>query len=90
MLYNWTENNAQNWWIVVTSVTVSAAATSWTATADATLIWWTVIWVVATSNQDQFVDNVAIDASWVITVTLNAAATADNVFNVAVLAATWN
>lgn len=90
MLYIWDQNNAQNWWVVITEVTVAAAATSWTATADTSLIWWTIIWIVPAWNQDQFVDNVAIDADWVITVTLAAAATANNVFNVAVLTATWN
>lgn len=90
MLYLWTENNAQNWWVVVTEVTVASWAASWVCTADTTLIWWTIIWIVPATNQDQFVDNVTLSSSWVITVTLAANATADNVFNVAVLTATWN
>jgi len=65
----------------VVSVTVVAAATSGTATVtDGSII----LGYYPTGNQDQFVDNIAI-ASTTLTITLAAAATADNTFNVILL-----
>ena len=67
----------------VVSVTVVAAATSGTATVtDGSII----LGYYPTGNQDQFVDNIAI-ASTTLTITLAAAATADNTFNVILLKA---
>ena len=65
-------------------ITVAAGATSGSAAADATLIGGTVIGIVPAGNQDQFVDNVAINGTGVTTVTLAAAATAINTFKVTV------
>ena len=65
----------------VVSVTVVAAATSGTATVTTGSI---ILGYYPTGNQDQFVDNIAI-ASTTLTITLAAAATADNTFNVILL-----
>jgi len=65
----------------VASVTVAAAATSGTATVTAGSI---ILGYYPIGNQDQFVDNIAI-ASTTLTITLAAAATADNTFNVILL-----
>jgi hypothetical protein len=65
----------------VIAVTVLAAATTGTGTVVANAI---VLGIYPTGNQDQFVDNVAI-AGTTLTVTLAAAATANNTFNVVVL-----
>lgn len=67
--------------IVVKTVTVNAAATTGTATV---VTGSTVLGIVPSGNQDQFVDNVAI-AGTILTVTLAAAATVANTFNVTVL-----
>lgn len=65
----------------VISVTVLATATTGTGAVVANAI---ILGIYPTGNQDQFVDNVAISGT-TLTVTLAAAATADNTFNVAVL-----
>lgn len=70
---------------VFKEITVTAAGTSGTAAADTSIIGGTVIGYAAKGNQDQFVDNVAIDETGVTTLTLAAAATADNTFRVAIL-----
>ena len=66
------------------AVTVAAVASSGVSTADPDLVGGTIIGIVPTGNQDQFVDDVTVSATGVITVTLAAAATAENSFNVAV------
>ena len=63
------------------SVTVLAAATSGTATVTSGSI---VIGWRATGNQDQFIDNIAVSGT-TLTITLAAAATADNTFQVTLL-----
>ena len=63
------------------SVTVLAAATTGTATVTAGSI---ILGYYPTSNQDQFVDSIAI-SSTTLTVTLGTAATANNVFTVVLL-----
>ena len=65
----------------VASVTVLAAATTGTATVTAGN---TVVGYYPAGNQDQFVDNVAISGT-TLTVTLAAAATANNLFKVVML-----
>lgn len=65
----------------VASVTVATGQTAWTATVVAG---GQILGIYPTWNQDQLVDNVAI-ASTTLTVTLAAAATADNTFNVVIL-----
>ena len=65
------------------SVTVLAAATTGTATVTLGDI---VLGYYPTSNQDQFVASIAI-SSTTLTITLGAAATADNVFTVVMLKA---
>jgi hypothetical protein len=72
------------------AITVSAAATSGTNTADVELIGGKIVGIVPTGNQDQFVDNVELSAAGLVTVTLAAAATADNTYNVIVARATGN
>ena len=67
----------------VVAVTVAAAATSGTGTCTADSI---ILGYYPTSNQDQFVDSIAVSGT-TVTVTLAAAATADNVFNVVMLKA---
>lgn len=67
--------------IVHEDVTVAAAATSGTATVVAGS---KILGIYPVSNQDQHIDSVAI-ADTTLTVTLAAAATADNVFKVVVL-----
>ena len=67
------------------AVSVTAAASSGASAADPELVNGTIMGIVPSGNQDQFVDNVAVTAaSGVVTVTLAAAATADNTFNVTV------
>jgi len=68
------------------AVTVAAAATSGSSAADSDLVGGTILGHYSTGNQDQFVDNVVLNADGSVTVTLAAAATADNTFNVVVLA----
>lgn len=73
--------------ITTKTVTVALWGTSWVTVADTAIIWGTILGIVPTWNQDQFVDNIAINGSWVLTVTLAAAATADNTFRVSILKA---
>lgn len=63
------------------AVTVNAAATSGTATVKAGA---KILGILPSGNQDQFVDNVALSGT-TLTVTLAAAAAANNTFNVTVL-----
>jgi len=63
------------------TVTVAAGATSGTATVTEGAI---VIGYYPAGNQDQFVDNISISAT-TLTITLAAAATADNIFRVVLL-----
>ena len=88
MLYKWTADKVGD--IELVAVTVAAAASSWVSSADPALVGGKILGNYATSNQDQFVDSVAIGATGIVTVTLAAAATADNVFAVSVLRATGN
>ncbi|NOZ68008.1 MAG: DUF2190 family protein [Deferribacteres bacterium] len=67
------------------SVTVAAGTTAGSSAADTALVGAEVIGIYPTGNQDQLVDNVAVNADGSITVTLAAAATADNTFSVACL-----
>ena len=69
----------------VVGVTVTAAATSGVSSADDDLINGEIFGYYPTGNQDQFVDNVVLSSSGVVTITLAAAATVDNTFNVIVL-----
>jgi hypothetical protein len=66
------------------AITVAAAATTGVSAADPDLVAGTIMGIVPTGNQDQFVDDIAVGATGVVTVTLAAAATADNTFNVTV------
>lgn len=66
------------------AITVNAAAASGVSSADADLVGGVIVGIVPTGNQDQFVDNVTVSATGVVTVTLAANATANNTFNVAV------
>ncbi|MCP4259096.1 MAG: DUF2190 family protein [Planctomycetes bacterium] len=70
--------------IVAVAVTVSAASATGSSSADTSLIGGTIIGILPTGNQDQFVDNVTIAGDGAVTVTLAANATADNTFNVMV------
>jgi len=70
----------------VVPVAVAAAATSGSSSADSDLVNGEIIGIFSTGNQDQFVDNVVLNADGSITVTLASAATAENTFKVTVLA----
>ena len=67
------------------AITVAAATTSGSSAADSTLVGGEIVGIYPTGNQDQFVDNVVLNADGSITVTLAAAATAANTFKVFVL-----
>lgn len=69
------------------AVTVSIGQTAGASAADPTLVGATVVGFAGTSNQDQLIDSIAVEATGAITVTLAAAATANNVFDVAILKA---
>ena len=69
----------------VVTVTVAAGATSGSSAADSELIGGEILGFYPAGNQDQFVVNVVLNPDGSVTVTLAAAATADNVFNVVVL-----
>jgi len=69
----------------VVSVTVAAAATTGSSAADSELVNGEIIGIISAGNQDQFVDNVSLGADGSVTVTLAAAATANNVFKIVVL-----
>jgi len=66
------------------AITVLAAATTGSSAVDSDLVGGTIVGIVPTGNQDQFVDNIALSATGAVTVTLAAAATAANSFSVAV------
>ena len=67
------------------AVTVAASATSGSSAADSDLVGGEILGIYPAGNQDQFVDNVVLNSNGSVTVTLAAAATADNTFNVVVL-----
>jgi len=67
------------------SVTVATGATSGSSAADSDLVNGEIFGFMPAGNQDQFVDNVVLNADGSVTVTLAAAATADNVFKIVVL-----
>ena len=67
------------------AVTVSTGNSSGSSSNDADLVGGEILGIYPTSNQDQFVDSVALDVNGAVTVTLAANATADNVFKVVVL-----
>jgi len=69
------------------AVTVAAGATSGSSAADADLEGGAIVGYYPTGNQDQLVDSIVLNADGSVTITLAAAATADNTFNVVVLAA---
>ncbi|MBW2672972.1 MAG: hypothetical protein JRD89_06075 [Deltaproteobacteria bacterium] len=67
------------------AVTVPAGATSGSSAADSELAGGGIVGYYPTGNQDQFVDSVVLNPDGSVTITLAAAATADNTFNVVVL-----
>lgn len=71
----------------ITSVTVnvSAGQSSGAASASTALIGGTILGIRPSGNQDQHVDNVTLNGSGVVTVTLAANATAQNNFVVTIL-----
>jgi hypothetical protein len=69
------------------AITVAAGQTSGSSAADSTLVGGQIIGIYPTGNQDQLIDNVALNADGSVTVTLAAAATGNNTFNVIVLKA---
>jgi len=68
----------------VVAVTVVVAATSGSSAADSELVGGQILGYYSTGNQDQLVDNVSLGLDGSITITLAAAATANNTFNVVV------
>lgn len=69
----------------VVAVTVSAGNTAGSSSADSELVNGQIIGIYPTGNQDQLIDNVVLNANGSVTVTLAAAATGNNTFNVIVL-----
>jgi len=67
------------------AVTVALGASSGVSAADLELVGGVILGYYPTSNQDQLVDSIALGATGIVTVTLAAAATADNVFAVTVM-----
>jgi len=70
--------------IKTVSVSVSAGATSGTSAADSDLVGGTILGYYPAGNQDQLVDNITLGADGKVTITLAAAATAENKFKVVV------
>lgn len=66
-------------------VTVAGGDTTGSSAADSELVGGVILGIYPTGNQDQFVDNVVLNADGSISVTLGAAATADNTFKVVAL-----
>ena len=66
------------------AVTVAATQTSGSSAADPDLVNGVVLGMHPTGNQDQYVDNVALNADGSVTITLAATATANNTFKVIV------
>jgi len=78
--------NYKRFYLKTVAVTVAQNATSGVSAADKEIIDGTIVGYYPTSNQDQFVDSVAITvATGVITVTLAATATAINYYAVVVM-----
>ncbi|MEM4408593.1 MAG: hypothetical protein QXI19_07610 [Candidatus Caldarchaeum sp.] len=71
----------------VVTVTVNAGSASGSSAADATLVGGEILGYYPAGNQDQFVDNVVLNADGSVTVTLAANAVANNTFKVIVLKA---
>lgn len=65
-------------------INVAAAATTGTSTIDAASAGGKILGVYAAGNQDQFIDNVVLNANGSVTVTMAAAATAINNIRVVV------
>lgn len=70
--------------IVQVAVTVNAASATGSSAADTSLKNGKIVGIYPTGNQDQFIDNVVLNADGSVTVTLAANATANNTFNVMV------
>ena len=64
------------------SVTVAAGGTSGSSDADPELVGGEILGYFPAGNQDQFVADITLNADGSITITLAAAATADNTFKV--------
>jgi len=69
----------------VVAVTVLAAAVAGSSAADGNLSLGEILGFYPTGNQDQFVDSVVLNADGSVTITLAAAATVANTFNVVVM-----
>ena len=69
----------------VVTVTVSSGATSGSSSADSELVGGEIVGVYPAGNQDQFINDISLNSDGSITITLAAAATADNTFKVVVL-----
>lgn len=66
------------------AVTVASGAASGSSAADATLVGGQIVGQYPTTNEDQLIDNIVLNADGSVTVTLAANATADNTINVTV------
>lgn len=66
------------------AVTVEDTETVGVSAADTDLVGGAILSITPAGNQDQLIDNVELETDGVVTVTLAAAATLDNVFNVMV------
>jgi hypothetical protein len=90
MLYKWTADKVGS--IVLETATIAAAWTTIANSADAALIGGKIVWVYATSANtvDAYLETATISATWVLTVTVSSAMTAEVVYTVAILRATGN
>lgn len=70
--------------LVKKTITVATGAATGSSAADATLVGGQLVGQYPTTNQDQLIDNIVLNADGSITVTLAANATADNTINVVV------
>jgi hypothetical protein len=78
--------NYKRFLLKTVSVTVAQSATSGVSSADRELINGTIVGYYPVTNQDQFVDEIALAATTgIVTVTLAAAATAANYYKVVVM-----
>lgn len=71
--------------VTTVAINVAATATSGSSAADASMKGAVILGVYPAGNQDQLVDNVVLNADGSITITLAAAATAQNNFKVTAL-----
>jgi len=83
-LYDWAQLVTKAINDLVVTVSVQVGQSSGSSSADKLLVGGTIIGYYPAGNQDQFVDNILLNANGSITITLAANAVAVNSFNVVV------